>query len=94
MINSAEYWGSSFNETGKSKIRTIVKDATIYQGQNLYGNANYINGKLGTGSWTTVIMSTATDSDYGYYYCVVNDYWADLVNFEFFNWTYSISRYN
>lgn len=94
MINSAEYWGKSINETGKQKVRTMVKDATIYQADNAYNNAVYINGKLGAGSWTTVIMTTASDSNYGYYYCVVNDYWVDLVAYEHFNWTYSISRYN
>lgn len=74
----------------------MINDAAIYKGNYPYDNAVYIESKLrgnGSSHWTAAIMTNAPENNFGYYICYVPDYWADLIQFGSFNWTYSISRY-
>jgi hypothetical protein len=55
-------------------------------------NANYIRGKLGNGDWS-VSISDPQDTDFGFYACIINDYWGMLWEYGPYNWAYVILRY-
>jgi hypothetical protein len=54
--------------------------------------AIYIQQNLGSGYWS-VSVADPQDSPFGFYACVIKDYWALLWEFGPFNWAYIILRY-
>jgi hypothetical protein len=48
---------------------------------------------MGSTYWT-VVTGHPSKGEFGFYACILNDYWALLWDLGAYNWSYILNRYN
>jgi hypothetical protein len=75
----------------RQRIKGIIVEAATHS-NIMSDNANYIKSKMGAGDWS-VSISDPGSSDFGFYACIIRDYWGLLWEFGPNGWAYIILRY-
>lgn len=89
-------FGENINDTVKQKLTQIVNNSILYQGDDMYAAAQYIQSKINLiigCRWNVIISNSSValgTNSFAYYRCDCYNKWAHFKAFGELKWNYFI----
>lgn len=89
---NGEDWGTDISSTERVRLKALIQQASI-RSTDPVTNTNYILDRMGSGYWS-INLGHPKQHDFGFYACIVGEYWGLVWDAGAYGWDYVLLRYN